>query len=142
VVASDIRAYEHPLVSDIAIRDLRAPSSLRGFNWAIANLRYQEQDTLGAHLVELGARDGCNVALLTRAEWIAAQARRKLIHSNPNFAGVVHLTSRPRWSEIHVASRPDTISFGLSYRLTQGCRELAGGRGSPIGPLIPPPPPT
>jgi hypothetical protein len=104
VVASDLHAYEDPLVPDIAIRDLRQLTSLRGFKWVITNLPYRQQDTLGAHLVELGVRDGCSVALLTRAEWITARARDGLIHSNPNFAGVVHLTSRPRWSEIRVGS--------------------------------------
>jgi hypothetical protein len=104
VVASDLHAYEDPLVSDIAVRDLRQLTSLRGFKWAITNLPYRQQDALAAHLVELGTRDGCDIALLARAEWISAKARRRLIHSNPNFAGVVHLTSRPRWSEIAVAS--------------------------------------
>ena len=104
VVASDLHAYEDPLVPDIAVRDLRQLASLRNFKWVVTNLPYRHQDTLGAHLVELGARDGCSVALLTRAEWITAGARHELIHSNANFAGVVHLTSRPRWSEISVAS--------------------------------------
>jgi hypothetical protein len=104
VVATDLHAYEEPLVADIAVRDLRSIDTLRGFKWLVTNLPYRQQDTLGAHLVELGVRDGCSVALLTRAEWITARARDRLIHSNPNFAGVVHLTSRPRWSEIRVAS--------------------------------------
>jgi hypothetical protein len=104
VIASDLHAYSDPLVPDIAIRDLRQTTSLRGFKWAVTNLPYQQQNALGAHLVELGARDGCSIALLTRAEWISARARRQLVHTNPNFAGELHLTSRPRWSEIRVAS--------------------------------------
>jgi hypothetical protein len=104
VVATDLHAYEHPLVPDIAIRDLRRLTSLRGFTWVITNLPYRQQDALGARLVELAVRDRCSVALLTRAEWITARARRGLIHTHPNFAGVVHLTSRPRWSELRVAS--------------------------------------
>jgi len=86
------------------IRDLRSIDTLSGFNWAITNLPYRDQDVLAAHLVELSARDGCNVALLTRAEWIVAGARRQLVHHHPNFAGVVHLTSRPRWTETLLAS--------------------------------------
>jgi hypothetical protein len=78
--------------------------SLKGFKFVITNLPYKGQDVLGAHLVALGARDGCSIALLTRAEWIVARARRDLVHEHPNFAGVLHLTSRPRWSEIAIAS--------------------------------------
>jgi hypothetical protein len=104
VVASDLYAYEDPLVPDIAVCDLRQIDSLRGFKWLVTNLPYREQDEFSAHLVELGARDGCGIALLTRAEWIVARARRKLIHAHPNFAGVVHLTARPRWTETHIAS--------------------------------------
>jgi hypothetical protein len=104
VVASDLYAHEDPLIPDIAIRDLRKVDSLLGFKWAITNLPYREQDGFAAHLVKLGARDGCSVALLTRAEWIAARARRELVHEHPHFAGVVHLTSRPVWSETHIAS--------------------------------------
>jgi hypothetical protein len=104
VVASDLHAYQDPLVPDIAIGDLRAIDSLRGFKFVITNLPYREQDELAAHLVKLGARDRCGVALLTRAEWIVARARRKLVHEHPNFAGVVQLTSRPRWTETHIAS--------------------------------------
>ena len=104
VTASDLHAYPGPLIPDIEIRDLRSIGTLSGFNWAITNLPYRDQDVLAAHLVELGARDGCNIALLTRAEWIIAGARRQLVHHNPNFAGVVHLTSRPRWTETLLAS--------------------------------------
>jgi hypothetical protein len=98
------RDAHRALIPDIEIRDLRSIDTLSGFNWAITNLPYRDQDVLAAHLVELGARDGCNVALLTRAEWIVAGARRQLVHHHPNFAGVVHLTSRPRWTETLLAS--------------------------------------
>jgi hypothetical protein len=104
VIASDLHVYEEPLVPDIEVQDIRAIDSLRGFKFAVTNLPYQDQDELAAHLVALGPRDGCNVALLTRAEWIVASKRRNLVHEHPNFAGVVHLTSRPRWSEVSIAS--------------------------------------
>jgi hypothetical protein len=104
VIASDLHAYEGALIPDIEIQDIRAIDSLRGFQWAISNLPYREQDALAAHLVALGARDGCSIALLTRAEWMVAGKRRSLVHEHPNFAGVLHLTSRPRWSEINLAS--------------------------------------
>jgi hypothetical protein len=104
VSASDLHAYPDPLIPDIEIRDLRSIDTLSGFNWAITNLPYRDQDVLAAHLVELGAHDGCKVALLTRAEWIVTGARRQLVHHHPNFAGVVHLTSRPRWTETLLAS--------------------------------------
>jgi hypothetical protein len=50
-------------------------------------------------LVRLGTRGRCGVALLVRAEWPIAKARRNLIHRHPWFHGVVMLTSRPRWVE-------------------------------------------
>jgi hypothetical protein len=71
VIASDLHAYEEPLIPDIVICDLRS-LALNGFQWVITNLPYQEQDKLAAHLVALGAREGCSIALLTRAEWIVA----------------------------------------------------------------------
>jgi hypothetical protein len=104
VVALDLHSYENPLVDDIAIADMRSIVSLKGFKFVITNLPYREQDEFAAHLVKLGMRDGCSIALLTRAEWIAARARRKLVHEHPHFAGVVQLTSRPRWTETHIAS--------------------------------------
>jgi hypothetical protein len=55
----------------------------------ITNLPYTDQDRLGAHLIALGARDGCSVALPTRAEWIVAGKRRALVHEHRFFAGVV-----------------------------------------------------
>jgi hypothetical protein len=98
VIASDLHTYEEPLVPDIGIRDIWTIDSLKGFKFIITNLPYRDQDKLGAHLVALGVRDGCSVALLTRAEWIVARKRRTLVHEHPNFAGVIHLTSRPRWT--------------------------------------------
>jgi hypothetical protein len=103
-IASDLYAYEGSLVPDIGVRDIQTIDSLQGFRFVITNLPYRDQDELGARLVALGARDGCGVALLTGAEWIVARARRNLVHEHPNFAGVLHLTSRPRWSEIAIAS--------------------------------------
>jgi hypothetical protein len=99
VIASDLHAYEDPLVPDIGIADIRAIDSLRGFKWVVTNLPYDQQTELGAYLVQLGARDGCSVALLTRSEWLIARARRALVHEHPHFAGIVHLTARPRWFE-------------------------------------------
>lgn len=104
VFAMDVRSHENPLIEDIMVADMRRMTSIRGFKWIVTNLPYQDQDELGARLVALGARDGCSVALLTRAEWIVAGKRRSLVHEHPHFAGVVHLTSRPRWSEINIAS--------------------------------------
>jgi hypothetical protein len=89
VIASDLRAYEEPLVPDIEVRDIWAIDSLKGFGFLITNLPYTDQDRLGAHLIALGARDGCSVALLTRAEWIVAGKRRALVHEHRFFAGVV-----------------------------------------------------
>jgi hypothetical protein len=99
VIASDLYAYEEPLIPDIGLQDIRAIDSLQGFKWAITNLPYGDQDELGAHLVALGARDGCSIALLTRSEWIVPRRRRPLVHGHPNFAGVVYLTARPWWFE-------------------------------------------
>jgi hypothetical protein len=67
VIASDLHAYEGPLVPDIVICDLRSVA-LNGFKFVVANLPSDQQDELAAHLVALGARDGCSIALLTRAE--------------------------------------------------------------------------
>jgi hypothetical protein len=113
VIASDLHAYERPLVPDIGVRDIRTIDSLQGFNWVVTNLPYRDQDKLGAHLVALGARDGCSVALLTRAEWIVARKRRALVHAHPNFAGVIYLTSRPRWSKINIASPRHNFIWGV-----------------------------
>jgi hypothetical protein len=97
VESSDIRAYADPLVPDIAIGDIRKLESLAGFSWVVTNLPYGDLEELTEILVKLGTRDRCGVALLVRAEWPIAKARRNLIHHHPWFAGVVQLTSRPRW---------------------------------------------
>ena len=77
----------------------------------MTNLPYDKQDEFAARLVKLGARDGCSVALLARAEWIVAQARRELIHRNPNFAGVLVLPSRPEWVRPTTASPRHNFSW-------------------------------
>jgi hypothetical protein len=131
VIASDLHAYEGALIPDIEIQDIRAIDSLRGFQWAISNLPYREQDALAAHPVALGARDGCSVALLTRAEWIVARRRRNLVHEHPNFAGILFLTSRPRWSEINLALPRLAIIFcGPCGQRRRGQLGLSLGYGS------------
>ena len=107
------------MVPDIGLQDIRAIDSLQGFKWAITNLPYRDQDSLGAHLVALGARDGCGVALLTRAEWIVAGKRRCLVHEHPHFAGVVH-RRRGRAGLRSALPRRGTISFGLCGRQRHG----------------------
>lgn len=102
VIASDLHAYEEPLIPDIGTRDIWATDLLKGFKFVVTNLPCKDQDKLGAHVVALGTRDGCGVAF--RVEWIVARKRRSLVHKHPNFAGVVFLTSRPRWSEVNIAS--------------------------------------
>jgi hypothetical protein len=138
VIASDLRAYEEPLVPDIELQDIRAIDSLKGFKWVITNLPYREQDYLAAGLVAIGVQDGCSIALLTRAEWIVAGKRRSLVHEHPHFAGVVHLTSRPRWSEINIASpRHNFIwAIGMRRRARGAC---CRGFNSPIGSVHPEP---
>jgi hypothetical protein len=99
VESFDIRAYENPLVPDIGLGDIRKRESLAGFSWVVTNLPYGDLKELAEILVKLGTQDRCNVALLVRAEWPIAKARRSLIHSHPWFHGIVMLTSRPRWVE-------------------------------------------
>ena len=65
---------------------------------AVTNLPYGDLEELAEILVRLGSRDRCG-ALLVRAEWPIAKARRNLIHSHPWFHRIVQLTSRPRWVE-------------------------------------------
>jgi hypothetical protein len=72
VIASDLHAYEEPLVPDIGLQDIWAIRSLQGFKFVITNLPYRGQDELGARLVAIGVQDGCSIALPTRAEWIVA----------------------------------------------------------------------
>jgi hypothetical protein len=57
VVASDLRAYENPLVPDIGICDIWSITSLKDFGFVVTNLPYRDQDKLAAHVVALGARD-------------------------------------------------------------------------------------
>jgi hypothetical protein len=99
VESFDIRAYDRPLVADIGLSDIRKLESLTGFSWVVTNLPYGDLEELAEILVKLGTRDHCNVALLVRAEWPIAKARRNLIHQHPWFHGVVILTTRPRWVE-------------------------------------------
>jgi hypothetical protein len=65
----------------------------------VTNLPYGDLEELAEILIRLGTRDRCGVALLVRAEWPIAKARRNLIHSHLWFHGIVQLTSRPRWGE-------------------------------------------
>jgi hypothetical protein len=99
VTSFDLRRYENPLVSDIAIGDIRQLTSLAGFDWIVTNLPYEDLTELATHLIGLGVRDRCGVALLVRAQWIAPAERRKLVHEHSHFAGVVMMTARPRWVE-------------------------------------------
>jgi hypothetical protein len=100
VESFDIRAYEKKaLVPDIGLGDIRTLESLAGFSWVVTNLPYGDLEELAEILVKLGTRDRCGVALLVRAEWPIAKARRNLIHLHPWFHGIVQLTSRPRWVE-------------------------------------------
>jgi hypothetical protein len=99
VESFDIRAYENPLVPDIGLGDIRKCESLAGFSWVVTNLPYGDLEELAGILLKLGTRDCCNVALLARAEWPIAKARRSLIHSHPWIHGIVQLTSPPRWVE-------------------------------------------
>jgi hypothetical protein len=99
VVSRDIRRYLVPLVDGIGVGDIRELESLAGFDWVVTNLPYRDLTELTAHLTRLGARDGCGVALLVRAEWLFPKARRRLVHEHPHFAGAVMLTARPRWFE-------------------------------------------
>jgi hypothetical protein len=99
VVSRDIHRYLVPLVDDLGVGDIREIESLVGFDWVVTNLPYRDLTELTAHLTRLGARDGCGVALLVRAEWLIPKARRPFVHEHPHFAGAVMLTARPRWVE-------------------------------------------
>ena len=99
VTSFDMRRYRNPLVPDIREGDIRKLAALDGFAWVVTNLPYDDLAELASHLIELGARDRCGVALLLRAEWFAPKARRELVHEHSHFAGKVLLTSRPRWVE-------------------------------------------
>jgi hypothetical protein len=47
-----------------------------GFAWAVTNLLYGDLEELATHLIGLGVRDHCSVALLLRAEWIVPRRAR------------------------------------------------------------------
>ena len=99
VVSFDLRHYANPLIDDIGIGDIRELTTLKGFDFVVTNLPYGDLEELATHLIGLGVRDHCGVALLVRAEWIVPRARRRLVHEHPHFAGIVMLTTRPRWIE-------------------------------------------
>jgi hypothetical protein len=99
VSSFDLHRYADPLVHDMGIGDIRRLTTLAGFTWVVTNLPYSDLEELAAHLIGLGVRDRCGVALLVRSEWIVPKARRTLVHEHPHFAGVVMLTRRPRWVE-------------------------------------------
>ena len=106
VESFDIRAYENPLVPDIGKGDIRSLESLAGFSWAVTNLPYGDLEELAEILDRLGTRYRCGVALLVRAEWPIAKARRNLIHAHPWFQGIVMVIARPRW----VPREQETVS--------------------------------
>jgi hypothetical protein len=99
VASFDLHRYADPLVDDIATGDIRRLTTLEGFAWVVTNLPYGDLEELATHLIGLGVRDRCSVALLVRSEWIVPKARRGLVHEHPHFAGSVMLTARPRWVE-------------------------------------------
>ena len=124
VVSFDSRRYENPLVADIGLGDIRELRTLEGFAWVVTNLPYEALEELATHLIDLGVRSGCSVALLVRAEWSIPKARRKLIHEHPHFAGAAMLTARPRRVE-------KTQELGVSaaqFRMGPMGRDAAGRR--------------
>jgi hypothetical protein len=125
VTSFDLHRYRNPLVSDIEKGDIRKLSTLEGFAWVVTNLPYDELTELASHLIELGARDRCGIALLLRAEWFAPKARRELVHEHPNFAGKVLLTSRPRWVE------PSPESKGPRHNFAWGVWSATRRKGDP-----------
>ena len=44
VIASDLHAYEEPLIPDIGTRDIWATDSLKGFKFVVTNLPCKDQD--------------------------------------------------------------------------------------------------
>ena len=99
VVSFDLHRYSQPLVHDVGTGDIRGLTTLEGFAWVVTYLPYSDLEELATHLIGLGIRDRCGVALLVRSEWIVPKARRRLVHEHPHFAGTVILTARPRWVE-------------------------------------------
>jgi hypothetical protein len=98
VTSFDLHRYEDPLVPDIGVGDIRQLESLADYDWIVSNLPYSHMTELATRLIDLGARDRCNVALIVRNGWLPPKARRKLIHEHPYFAGVVMMTKRPHWA--------------------------------------------
>lgn len=126
VVSFDSRRYENPLVADIGLGDIRELRTLEGFAWVVTNLPYEALEELATHLIDLGVRSGCSVALLVRAEWLIPKARRKLNHEHP-LAGAAMLTARPRWVEKtqHSESPAAQFRMGRMGRDAAGRRSLA-----------------
>jgi hypothetical protein len=84
VASFDLHRYANPLVHDIGTGDIRRLTTLEGFAWVVTNLPYGDLEELATHLIDLGVRDRCGVALLVRSEWIVPKARRKLVHEHPH----------------------------------------------------------
>ena len=74
VASFDLHRYANPLVPDIEQGDIRRLTTLEGFAWVVTNLPYGDLEELATHLIGLGVRDHCSVALLLRAEWIVPKA--------------------------------------------------------------------
>ena len=74
VASFDLHRYANPLVPDIETGDIRRLTTLEGFAWVVTNLPYGDLEELATHLIGLGVRDHCSVALLLRAEWIVPKA--------------------------------------------------------------------
>ena len=125
VTSFDLHRYRNLLVPHIEKGDIRKLATLKGFAWVVTNLPYDELTELASHLIELGARDRCGVALLLRAEWFAPKARRELVHEHPHFAGKLLLTSRPRWIE------PSPEPKGPRHGFAWGVWGPARRRGDP-----------
>ena len=90
---------------------------LEGFAWVVTNLPYCDLGELATHLIGLGVRDRCTVALLVRAEWIVPKARRRLVRKHPHFAGAVMLTATPCWVERAQGASPrHNLAWGCGAR--------------------------
>jgi hypothetical protein len=79
----DLHGYTNSLVPDIERGDIRRLTTLAEFAWVVTTLSYGDLEELATHLIGLGVRDHCSVALLLRAEWIVPKARRRLVHGTP-----------------------------------------------------------
>jgi hypothetical protein len=129
VTSFDCRRYADPLVPNIGIGDIRERTTLEGFAWVVTNLPYEALEELATHLIDLGARDRCGVALLARAEWIVPKARRKLVHEHPHFAGAAMLTARPRWVE-RAQDKAHQAKLCRGERLAGPCRRWRSATAS------------